>query len=270
MKRIIKSVKNQIVKLGQQLYPYKDIIQWVDKNSKSYKDTKFYTLVHVGAHLGQEAPAYEKLNIQNVVWVEADPKTFELLQENLKKRTESQTIHKAFNCLLTSQDNLEYQFHVFSNQGASSSIFKSTNLLKKNWSDVHETGEIFNLNSITLDSLLSQNNISPDLLLIDVQGSELEVLKGAHRTLTRTRIKAIELEVSKQAIYEGGCLYDEIDSFLTLHGFSRMSFVPWHGNVLYVRDPKKLDLFKVKVADLFVGLLTMLQYLTRNLSLFRN
>ncbi len=268
MKRIIKSVKNQIVKLGQQLYPYKDIIQWVDKNSKSSKDTKFYTLVHVGAHLGQEAPAYEKLNIQNVVWVEADPKTFELLQENLKKRTESQTIHKAFNCLLTSQDNLEYQFHVFSNQGASSSIFKATNLLKKNWSDVHETGEIFNLNSITLDSFLSQNNIYPDLLLIDVQGSELEVLKGAHRTLTR--IKAIELEVSKQAIYEGGCLYDEIDSFLTLHGFSRMSFVPWHGNVLYVRDTKKLDLFKVKVADLFVGLLTMLQYLTRNLSLFRN
>ena len=46
MKRIIKSVKTQIVKLGQQLYPYKDIIQWVDKNSKSSKDTKFYTLVH--------------------------------------------------------------------------------------------------------------------------------------------------------------------------------------------------------------------------------
>jgi FkbM family methyltransferase len=268
MKFAIQSLKSYIRNLSPRLYPYEDISEWIDKNSESSKDAK-QTLVHVGAHWGQEASAYEKsIYINRVIWVEANPETFLQLQENLGTRKLTWTEHKAFNCLLTSQNNHEYQFHTFSNHGSSSSIFRATNLFKSTWLDVHETGEMQILKSLTLDSLLNQNNISPDLLVIDTQGAELEVLKGSLEALSN--IRAVELEVSKQAVYEGGCLYEELDLFLTHHGFKRLSFVPWHGNVLYAKNPRKLELLNVKIVDIYVQLLARMKYLLYKLPVFRN
>lgn len=56
-----------------------------------------------------------------------------------------------------------------------------------------------------------------DVIKIDTQGSELEVLKGSDRTLDTVR--AIEVEVEFNPLYEGVALFGDIDRFLRERGF---------------------------------------------------
>lgn len=55
------------------------------------------------------------------------------------------------------------------------------------------------------------------ILKLDVQGFELEVLRGAEKTLGNT--VAVELEVEFQEIYKGQPLFGEISEFLVERGF---------------------------------------------------
>ncbi|HWD58332.1 MAG TPA: FkbM family methyltransferase [Stellaceae bacterium] len=57
----------------------------------------------------------------------------------------------------------------------------------------------------------------PDLIKLDVQGYELEVLKGAKASLTS--VKALIVEVSFAEFYEGQCLFEELVGFVAEQGF---------------------------------------------------
>lgn len=74
----------------------------------------------------------------------------------------------------------------------------------------------------TLDGLLPRLGLAsgPErstLLKIDVQGFELEVLKGAEATLANTGLLLIE--VSTQRVYDGGALAHDVISHLGSRGF---------------------------------------------------
>jgi FkbM family methyltransferase len=60
-------------------------------------------------------------------------------------------------------------------------------------------------------------------MVIDVQGYELEVLKGATETLRRD-IDWIMCEVSLTPLWEGGALMGQIDAFLEEHDFVRNQY----------------------------------------------
>lgn len=57
----------------------------------------------------------------------------------------------------------------------------------------------------------------PALLKIDVQGTELEVLRGAHTALDR--FAAVVLEVSWAPLYEGAPTFDDLNGHLAGYGF---------------------------------------------------
>ena len=59
----------------------------------------------------------------------------------------------------------------------------------------------------------------PSLLKIDVQGYELEVLKGASALLSA--IDAIYVEVSWVELYKGQALHDEVEALLLDAGFKQ-------------------------------------------------
>ena len=63
----------------------------------------------------------------------------------------------------------------------------------------------------------------------DVEGSELEVLKGASLSLGLGRIKALNLELNKERVADGWCTADEVVEFL-----ARYNYVP-------VDMPKEFD-----------------------------
>jgi hypothetical protein len=68
-----------------------------------------------------------------------------------------------------------------------------------------------------LDACVSKPLPRPILLKIDVQGFELEVLKGATDLLPQ--IDSIYVEASFVELYEGQALHEEIAQFLTAAGF---------------------------------------------------
>jgi FkbM family methyltransferase len=61
-----------------------------------------------------------------------------------------------------------------------------------------------------------------DLLKIDVQGSEMDVLRGADQTLAMTR--AILIECNFVSTYVGSSVYGEVDSALRKAGFEFYNF----------------------------------------------
>jgi len=70
----------------------------------------------------------------------------------------------------------------------------------------------------TLDSFVSSGEIAPpQLIKADVQGYELEVLRGASETLASA--DAVLLEVSFRELYEGQPLAHEVIAFLGDRGF---------------------------------------------------
>ena len=145
-------------------------------------------LIHVGAHYGQERKMYAKRNL-NVLWIEAAPDIFAKLCENIEIYP-SQT---AANCLLTDRDDAEYIFHIANNYGESSSILELGDH-KEIWPEVRFERDV-TLKSITLDTLLVKLNRSItdyQALVMDTQGSELLVLKGAMSSLPFLRFVRVE------------------------------------------------------------------------------
>jgi FkbM family methyltransferase len=70
----------------------------------------------------------------------------------------------------------------------------------------------------TLDAVtLGTGFERPDFLKLDVQGYELEVLKGGERLLES--VEAVMMEVNLIAVYEGAPLVHEVVSYMAARGF---------------------------------------------------
>ncbi|MDJ1502178.1 FkbM family methyltransferase [Xanthocytophaga agilis] len=80
--------------------------------------------------------------------------------------------------------------------------------------------------TITVSTLDTEISIGQriGILKLDVQGYELEALKGAYRCLEETYI--ILVEVSNHNYYTGGAQYYEIDDFLRKKGFRLYTIIP--------------------------------------------
>ncbi|MHA4811979.1 FkbM family methyltransferase [Flavitalea flava] len=182
---------------------------------KKNPDTVFRNVkgvIHVGANTGQEIELYAKHGLL-VIWIEPNPEAFETLKANLKDFPEQIAIMG----LVTDLDNAEYPFHL-ANNSESSSILE-LNLHHDIWPEVKYEKTI-NILSSSLPSLLKDNDIDHrkyDMLVMDTQGSELLVLKGATPILEGfTYIKA---EVPDFESYKGCCQVEDLHLFLENHGF---------------------------------------------------
>jgi FkbM family methyltransferase len=174
---------------------------------------KITGIIHIGANTGQEIPLYAKYGL-SVVWIEPIPEIFETLKSNLKNILKQSAIEG----LVTDRDHQEYRFNVASNNGASSSILE-LNLHQDIWPEVVFERTV-KLLSKTLPTLLKENNINIsnyDMLIMDTQGSELLILKGALTILQN--FKYIKTEVPDFESYKGCCQLKDLKSFLTYHGF---------------------------------------------------
>ena len=96
----------------------------------------------------------------------------------------------------------------------------------------------------TLDTLLSEHGgPAVDLLKLDVQGAELEVLKGSTRVLSQ--VEAILMEASLIAVNSGSPSFAEVIRFLSDNGFKLFDFcsqvrrvdgVLWQTDLLFLRS----------------------------------
>lgn len=102
----------------------------------------------------------------------------------------------------------------------------------------HLVGKI-PLQTTSLDRVLFERRPTEDnwgeFLKLDTQGTEFEILKGAHRTLSE-RTVAIFTEVAFCQLYEGQKLFSEMELLLRDYGFSFYGFA-----TLHQRSRKRLD-----------------------------
>ena len=197
--------------------PYRKIFRRLeDRGIRPDHELRFLTrakgVIHVGASEGQEAWIYDLMRIQ-AIWFEPIPEVFQKLESVIS----SYPSQVAYQALLTDADDMEYDFHVTDNGGGSSSIFE-LDQHRKMYPGVGQSHTI-TLSSITLDSAMERFNI-PDranALVLDTQGSELLVLIGAQKTLSRMRW--IFAECADFPAYKGGCQRRELSEFLGDRGF---------------------------------------------------
>jgi FkbM family methyltransferase len=198
-------------------------------------------IVHVGAHWGEDATLYESFGAQTVLWIEADPDTYAVLEAEIAKRT-GITRHLA-TCALVSARAADMPFHRFSGDGASSSVHQATDIFKQRFQHTCETGEVLTLRSRSLPEILANHGIAVSefkraMLVVDVQGHELSVLKGLGESLEAFHL--CKCEVSRVPMYEGGAAFKDVDTHFRQHGFKlvshRYALVQRHGDVLYMRD----------------------------------
>src|ERR1700722_9052684 len=119
--------KNPIVTLGKALIRRS---KYFFKRNPDKLLKKVKGIIHVGANTGQERELYRQYGL-SVVWIEPIPEIFEKLQLNLMGFKEQM----ALKGLVTDQDDMEYQFHLANNNGASSSIL-DLNLHQDIWPEV--------------------------------------------------------------------------------------------------------------------------------------
>ena len=206
--------KNSIVTLGKALIRGS---KYFFKKNPDKLLKKVNGVIHVGANTGQERELYAQYGL-SVVWIEPIPEIFEKLQLNLIGIPKQ----VALKGLVTDHDDMEYHFHLANNNGASSSIL-DMNLHQDIWPEVGYEKTI-NLYSRKLSSLLNDNNISIseyNMLVIDTQGSELLVLKGAESILQN--FIYIQTEVPDFEAYKGCCQLDDLQTFLRDRGYKEIS-----------------------------------------------
>jgi len=174
-------------------------------------------LIHVGANAGQERLLYEDHDL-TVFWVEPIPKVFAELETNIA----SMPLQRCARALVAEEDGQELVFNISSNGGASSSILDLAGH-RDIWPDVVYVEQL-KLRSTTLPTLIAAEGIDVgqhDMLVLDTQGSELLILKGAASLLHG--FQYIKTEVADFESYVGCAKRDEITQFLANYGFAEFA-----------------------------------------------
>ena len=189
----------------------------VRKQSINWFLNKVSGVIHIGAHIGQERKQYGRRELK-VVWIEPIPSIFKHLQTNIEEYPNQQ----AYQYLITDKDNETHTLNIASNNGASSSIFELGSEFAENHPTISYTRSI-TLQSTTLPTMLKREGINTkgyNALVIDTQGAELLVLKGALPILHQ--FKYIRAEATDYDLYDGCCQIKELNRFLKAQKFGEV------------------------------------------------
>ena len=190
------------------------------------------SVLHIGAHYGQEASNYHKLE-KDVLWIEALPDVYKIL----KSKIEIYPKQRAICALLGANQNESVDYYLTNNDNSASSIYKLDP--DSGFNNVINTG-IKKMRTSRLDNLISLETLNKyDHWVLDVQGAELDVLKGAGQLLKY--VFSIQIEVSTRSTYINGAQFNQIEDFLRTFGF----FPIWqplqndHTNIVFVNKKQK-------------------------------
>lgn len=229
----------------------------LDSLIKKYK-LNIKGIFHLGAHLLEEKPDYDRLNISNVVWMEGNPELCAINKETLKNNP----THKILNYLISDKDNEKVEFKI-TNNGQSSSILNldKHKLYYPNINVVKTISGVTNRPDTIIDSeLINIDNYN--FINLDLQGVELKALKGFGKYLKN--IDYIYTEVNTGEVYEGNDLLGSLDEYLSTYGFERkeikMTDAEW-GDAFYIKKIKTtkivMHILPPEIDDLEKSLITL-------------
>lgn len=193
-------------------------------------------IIHLGAHLAEEFYDYLEFDIQNVIWIEANP----YLYEDLKNKILNSK-HIAISELLSNEDDIEMKFNIAKNHYNGN--YQSSSVLEFGTHEInhpHITMEdSIILKSKTIKTIFREKKLNfenYDFINLDLQGYELPVIKGFGDNISN--IKYIYTEVNTGEVYKNCTKLDELDNYLNIYGFKRveieMTDADW-GDAFYIK-----------------------------------
>lgn len=197
-------------------------------------------VLHVGAHYGLELEAYLACGFQRITYVEANPQVWERLEEHVGFwRRWGEVMASSYGARpprlevlrAAASDHVSVaRLHVTECPGQSS-------LMAPADPGIRVLGEV-EVATARLDDLVEDPG-AYSLLVLDIQGAELQALRGAPRLLEQARMAVVEVNYKRR--YQGCPLALEVDEFMEERGYravARSQTVPWAvgGDVAYVRD----------------------------------
>lgn len=182
--------------------------------------TNIFGVIQVGAHLGNEYVTLSKLS-KNILMFEPQILIYnELIQKF--KNIEGVVVE---NFALGSETKTAMMFTEEANGGQSSSLLlPALHLIQYPNITFNNSQKV---NVTTLDEYFKNKECSYNLMTLDVQGYELEVLKGAKNTLNS--IEYILCEVNRAELYQGCPMVEDIDNFLNEFNLKRI-VTSWDGH----------------------------------------
>ena len=173
-------------------------------------------ILHVGAHLAEEAAAYQEAGVDRVLWVEANPDLMGTLTDNVGHYPGQRVLQAA----VSDKDGATATLHLCTFTMASSLLAPKEHLITYPGMPYPRSIEV---ETVTIDTLLRENGYGLggfDMLNIDIEGAELLAFEGAAETLPH--LKWIYLEVNTREMYEGCAMSDDVDAYLGERGFARV------------------------------------------------
>ena len=171
-------------------------------------------VVDVGAHYGRYTLiAAKRIGPKGkVIAIEADPKNFDMLNKNIKLNKLEHIITLNY---AASSNKSKVKLSI-PEKKSGHTIYSSI------ISSRASTVKFIEVNANTLDNLLHENGISIEevnWIKIDVEGAELEVLKGATSVLSKSKEIALLIEIHN--IEDGKNLYQPIMDLLNNYNFKK-------------------------------------------------
>ena len=195
-------------------------------------------ILHVGAHELEEREDYLASGVEKIIWVEGNPSLVERAQGILKNSNRE----KVLNGLVHSESDLEVDFKITNNS-------QSSSILEFGKHKLHHPRVNFiqnlKMKTITLYDLLEKASIPRgefDFINLDIQGLELQALKGLGDYFFD--LKYIYSEINTSEVYRNNDTLDQIDSYLSQFGFSRVETCiteyEW-GDAFYIKRDENRD-----------------------------
>ena len=209
-----------------------DLCKYIEDKNKEY------IIFDLGSRdCEQSIEFYKTFPNAKIYSFECNPNTLDLCEYNIKPYSDRITLIKGAVCDYDG-DITFFPINQYKtittwrdgNPGASS-IFKSNG---KYDVETYVQDEI-RTNCHRLDTIMKQYNIpSVDIMWMDVQGSELLVLKGLGTHIND--VKYIYTEVTYKEMYSGQVMYEELNDFIISNKFesvSNLSLQGWQEDVIY-------------------------------------
>lgn len=174
------------------------------------------TILDVGANRGQTATRYRSVFPNaDIVCFEPFPESMEILQQTHADDHKVRTVP-----LAVGRESGTATFHVNQTSGTNS-LFPRPSSSRRYYETKSAPVTTIEVRVTTLDSFLSEQNLtSIDILKFDIQGGELNALRGAQSTLESGGFALIYTEAFFVPHYEGAPLFHEISSFLNDFGYT--------------------------------------------------
>jgi FkbM family methyltransferase len=186
-------------------------------------------VIAVGAHFGEEHPDYVAAGIKRFVYIEPCAAAFTVLKNKFAAHHHIQL----FNVACGEVECEQVMYTGSQNEGQSNSLLRMDKHLL-----IHPGITLPNTELVTVKRLdsLGLAHKAYQLLVMDCQGFEGRVLKGATETLKQ--VNYVYTEVNRDEVYQGCTLIDELDQLL--HEFNRVETGQWVGGMwsdaLYLRN----------------------------------